>query len=166
LSAHEIRPAGPAPSRVDRDRAREQAQGAAMSGPISHHDALIYVMVLVSAADAQMSDRELKEIGEIVTKFPVFRDFDPEKLVKVAEDCGAIMADDGGLQQVLEIVARTLPDKLRATAYAVAVEVATADDKLGQEELRVLELLRHALQIDRLYAGAIEYSAKVRHRTA
>ena len=40
-----------------------------MSQIISHHSALIYTMVIVSAADANMSDAELHMIGEIVQKF-------------------------------------------------------------------------------------------------
>lgn len=136
-----------------------------MTQTISHHSALIYLMVLVSAADGGMSDKELRTIGDIVTKFPVFEDFDPERLVPVAEECGEIMAEDGGLKAVLGLVKEAVPEKLKETAYAVAIEVATADDKLGQEELRVLELIRHALGIDRLYAGAIERSARARHMT-
>ena len=33
---------------------------------ISHHTALIYTMVLVSAADRRMPDSELRKIGEIL----------------------------------------------------------------------------------------------------
>jgi len=43
-----------------------------MSDAISPHTALIYAMVLVSAADAEMTDSELRTIGEVVTHFPVF----------------------------------------------------------------------------------------------
>lgn len=135
-----------------------------MTQAVSPQTALIYVMVLVSAADASMSDKELRTIGNIVTTFPVFNDFDKDRLVKAAEECGAIMSENKGVDTVLGLVKDNLPEELRETAYAFAVEVATADDRLGQEELRVLELIRHRLEIDRLHAGAIERSAKARHR--
>ena len=35
-------------------------------GPISHHKALIYTMVMVSAADSEMTDEEIMVIGEEV----------------------------------------------------------------------------------------------------
>ncbi len=136
-----------------------------MTATISHHSALIYTMVLVSAADGAMSDTELRTIGDIVTKMPVFRDFDAERLVKVAGECGEVMSGEGGLEAVLGLIKEAIPPKLAETAYAVAVEVATADDRLGQEELRVLELIRHTLGIERLHAGAIERSARARHMT-
>jgi len=136
-----------------------------MPQTISHHAALIYTMVVVSAADGGMSDAELATIGVIVSKFPIFDDFDSARLIGTAEECGEIMAADGGFEAVLGLIAQAVPDKLKETAYAVAVDVATADNRLGQEELRVLELLRHALGLDRLFAGAIERAARARHMT-
>ncbi len=34
---------------------------------ISHHAALIYTMVLVSAADRDMTDAELRKMGEVIS---------------------------------------------------------------------------------------------------
>ena len=53
-------------------------------------------------------------------------------------------------------MSEALPTGLRDTAYAVACTVAISDGKVGQEELRLLEMIRHALDIDRLVAAAIE----------
>lgn len=136
-----------------------------MSDAISHHTALIYSMVLVSAADAEMTDSEIRTIGDVVTHFPVFNDFDPERLVSIAEECAAIFSEDGGLEAILGLIEQGLDDRLNETAYAAAVEVAAADENVNQEELRVLEMLRHRLGIERLYAGAIERSARARHMT-
>jgi len=136
-----------------------------MSQTVRHHRALIYIMVLISAADGQMSDIELEEIGDIVKKFPIFDDFSSEQLLMVAQECAEIMSGDGGFDAVLGLIVEAIPEKLAETAYAVAVEVAVADSHLSQEELRLLEVLRHALRLDRLYAGAIERSARARHLT-
>ena len=43
---------------------------------LSPHEALIYVMVVMAAADRDMSDRELKRIGDQVRNLPAFADFD------------------------------------------------------------------------------------------
>jgi tellurite resistance protein len=98
-----------------------------MTESLNHHSALVYVMVTVSAVDRAMTDDELHRIGEIVSNLPVFSDYDDNKLVKTAEACGEILSADGGLQQVLRLVRGALPEKLRETAYAVALEVAAAD---------------------------------------
>lgn len=134
-----------------------------MSNTISPHTALIYVMVTMSAVDSSMSDNELRKIGNIVTNLPVFRDFNEDRLVSIAEECGAILSEEGGLDAVFALVRDALPDHLRETAYALAVEVAAADIDVQQEELRLLQLFRDTLEIDKLAAAAIERGARARH---
>lgn len=132
---------------------------------IAPETALIYVMVTMSAVDSAMSDKELRTIGDIVQHMPVFRKFDPARLIPVAKECAAILHEDGGLDAVFGLVKDALPDHLRETAYAVAVEVASADLTVAQEEIRLLQLLRDALGIEKLIAAAIERGARARHMT-
>ena len=123
---------------------------------INHHTALIYVMVLVSASDSEMTDEELSAIGENVRYLPVFHDFDVDKLDTVATSCTELLGDADGLDKALDLIKAALPPKLYETAYAVASDIAAADISASQEELRLLELLRHRLGVDRLCAAAIE----------
>ena len=132
---------------------------------IDSQTALIYTMVMVSAADQDMTDSELNTIGEIVRHLPVFKDYDTANLPNLAQDCANLLADPDGLDKAVEQIAAALPDELRNTAYALACDVAAADGKVNQEELRLLEWLRHSLRITRLKSAAIEYGAKVRHAT-
>jgi tellurite resistance protein len=130
---------------------------------IDHMTALIYTMVLVSAADRNMSDAELRTIGEIVRYLPIFRKFDLDKLPKVAADCAEILDDDEGLDKALEVIKGALPTKLHETGYALACDVAASDGHIEPEVIRLLELLRHALGVDRLAAAAIERGARARY---
>ena len=127
--------------------------------------ALISIMVIASAADGHMSDRELETIGNIVRHLPVFRGFQPDQITEIAMQVQTFLADEDGLDRALATVGETLPSSLRETAYALACEVAVADGHLAQEEIRLLELMRHELNIDRLHAAAIERAAAIRHRT-
>ena len=135
-----------------------------MTTPLSHHEALIYAMVTISAADTAMTDAELMKIGDIVRTVPIFRDFDPERLVPTASACGELLGEDDGLEHVLALIEASLPAKLYETAYALTVEVAAADLYVEQEELRFLERLRDRLDLDKLAIAAIEHSARVRYR--
>jgi tellurite resistance protein len=128
-----------------------------------HHAALIYVMVTTSAVDRAMNDAELARIGEIVSKLPIFDDFNKDSLVKTAQDCGDVLSADGGLEHVLVLIRANLPDKLRETAYAVALEVAAADLDVRPEETRFLEMLRDALDLDKLTTAAIERGIRARN---
>src|SRR5215831_127788 len=129
---------------------------------IDHHAALIYTMVLVSAADTDMTDAELQIIGDIVNHLPVFRGYDRKRLTKDLKECAQLLSRDDGLEQTLKGIKTALPQKLRETGYAVACDVAAADGEASQEELRVLELMRDHLDIDRLVAVAIERGTRAR----
>jgi tellurite resistance protein len=135
-----------------------------MDQELDHHAALIDTMVLVSASEGQMSDRELETMGRIVRHLPVFRDFDLESIAAVGRACADLLNDDDGLDIALDRIARALPPPLRETAYALACDVAAADGQPAETELRMLELIRHRLNIDRLIAAAIERAARARHR--
>ncbi len=130
---------------------------------IDPHSALIYTMVLVSAADREMTDSELQAIGDIVKQLPVFRDFDATNLARAAQDCAEILNASKGLDNALDLIVEGLPSRLRETAYALACEVAAADGATSQEELRLLELLRHRLEVGRLVSAAIERGVRARH---
>jgi tellurite resistance protein len=129
---------------------------------IGHHAALVYVMVMVSAADRNMTDAELQMIGEIVNFLPVFRDYDTALLPKTTAACAAMLDSDDGLDRALEAIRAALPPRLRETAYAVACDVAAADGEPHQEVMRLLEIMRHRLDIDRLVGAAIERGARAR----
>lgn len=132
---------------------------------IAPENALIYVMVTMSAVDSTMSDNELRDIGMIVKTLPVFAGFNPGRLIPIAKECAAILHEDGGLDAVFGLVKDALPYHLRETAYALAVEIAAADPDITQEELRLLQLLRDTLEIEKLTAAALERSARARHMT-
>jgi tellurite resistance protein len=133
---------------------------------IDHHAALIYTMVLISASDRNMTDAELASIGDMVMHLPVFRGFDRKNLVKISGDCARLLQQEDGLERALAAIKQALPKPLRETAYALACDVVAADGKASQEELRLLELLRHKLEVGRLPAAAIERGARARHLTA
>src|SRR6516225_4806788 len=128
---------------------------------LDHHRALIYTMVIVSAADSELPDSELR----IVDDLPVFRDFDQSELPRVLNDCTELMSRENGLEETLKAIKGALPAKLRETAYAIACDLVAADGEATQEELRILELIRHRLNLERLVAAAIERGARARFQT-
>lgn len=129
-------------------------------------DALIYLMVVTASSDAGMSDRELGLIGSLIRRSPVFDGYDQSRLAAVANNCVDQINGSSGLDGVLDRAVASLPARLQDTAYALAVEVAVVDLQLPQEELRLLEMIRDRLQIDRLVTAAIEAAARARMRKA
>ena len=137
-----------------------------MNTTVNTHQALIYVMVTMTAVDARIGDAELQRIGRLVQTLPVFEGFDAERLTHIAQECGEILQVDEGLNAVLGLVGQALPEHLRATAYALAVEVAISDQKIWKEEVRFLARLRDTLDLDKLTIAAIERAASARYQKA
>ena len=133
---------------------------------ISHHAALVYVMVVVSAADGAMNDKELKAIGDLTRTLPVFNGFDRDRLLILAQDCSSILQEEDGLAAVLGLVKEALLEPLRETAYWLALEIALSDTKVKLEEVRIIEALRRALGLDRLVTAALERGARARYQVA
>ncbi|HET8728625.1 MAG TPA: tellurite resistance TerB family protein [Alphaproteobacteria bacterium] len=129
------------------------------------HGALIYTMVLAAASNGDMTDREIHTLGEMVNFLPVFRTFDHDRLPRLTRETVDLMRDEDGLDKALDAIETALPEHLRETAYAIACDVIAVDGQASQEELRLLEMLRDHLDIDRLHAAAIERGARVRNRT-
>jgi hypothetical protein len=132
---------------------------------LTPHEALIHLMVITSASDRDMTDVELGRIGDVVRSWPVFVDFNRDRLVQVAQACQKALHEKDGLEGVLARVAEALPERLRDTAYAAAFEVAAVDLEMRLEEIRVLQLIRLKLDLDTLTVAAIARAAKARLRT-
>ena len=137
-----------------------------MKKQLTVQEALIYVMVTTSASDNTMRDEELRRIDHIVTTLPVFRDFDEQEIVPVAQACAELLATKNGLDIMLGLVMEALPAKLYETAYALAFEIAAVDLKIAREEESFLDLLKSELHIDNLATAAIERGARARHMVA
>lgn len=137
-----------------------------MSGALNAQSALIYVMVVISASDARMSDSELQAIGNFVRHLPAFEGFDEQNLIPAARECALILQETNGLEHVLSMVRESLPQTMRETAYLVALDIALADAPIMPEENRVLQRLRVALEIDPLVAAALSRAARARNATA
>ncbi len=130
---------------------------------MSPQDALIAVMVAVSASDEQMRTPELVAIQRTVNQLPVFASYDADRIRQVSQTVFDLFEVEDGLDALFGLIRDALPERLHETAYALACDVVAADGRLRDMELRMLEEVREELAIDRLHAAAIEWGARVRH---
>jgi len=72
----------------------------AMTSPISHHDALLYVMVTMSAADRRMTDDELRSLER-------------GNLIAVLKKANWKISGVGGAAEFLGIHPATLSSRMR-----------------------------------------------------
>lgn len=135
-----------------------------MTKTISPPEALIYAMVTTSAADRAVTEDELSRIGSIVHELPPFNTYTDDWLAGAAQECGKILRKPNGIEQVLEVIKRSLHPRLYETAYVLSAEVAAADLSLHADEKSFLKLLAAGLELDRLTCAALERAARARHQ--
>ena len=133
--------------------------------PLTAQDALAALMIAVSASDEDIRTAELVKIQAAVNMLPVFGDFDNDRLKTISQTVFDLFEQEDGLDALFGLVREALPERLHETAYALACDVAAADGKLDEAELRLLEEIRYELNIDRLHAAAIERGSRARHMT-
>mgnify|MGYP006279234927 CR=1 FL=1 len=133
--------------------------------PLSPQDALVAVMIATSVSDETVRTAELVTIDRIVNHLPVFAEYDADRSRMVANLVFELFEEEDGLAALFGLVREALPGHLNETAYAMACDVAAADGKLYEAELRMLEEIRYELDVSRLHAAAIEQGARARHLT-
>ncbi|MFD1796206.1 2-dehydro-3-deoxyphosphooctonate aldolase [Paracoccus aurantiacus] len=128
-------------------------------------DALVSLMVAVSASDSNMRTSELVAIERMVDHMPVFASYDVDRIRAVSQTVMSLFEEEDGIEALFGLVRDALPERLFETAYALACDVAAADGRLTDNEAQMLREIQHELEIGRLHAAAIELSAQLRHRT-
>lgn len=126
-------------------------------------DALVAVMLAVSASDETIRTAELVTIESIVNHLPIFGNYDVDRLKDVSRAVFDLFTEEDGLDALFGLVRENLPERLWETAYALACDIVAADSLADQPELRMLQEMREELNIDRLHAAAIERGARARH---
>lgn len=133
---------------------------------LSPQDGLVALLIAVSVADVEIRTAELLTIEQMVNYLPVFAGYDPDRIKTISQTVFDLLEEEDGLDALFGLLRDSVPERLYETAYALACDVAVSDGGLKQSELRMLEEVRHELNIDRLHAAAIEWGARARHMRA
>ena len=134
--------------------------------PMTAQDALVALMITVSASDADVRTAELVKINNAINHLPVFAEYDIDRMNSISQTVFDLFEQEDGLDALFGLIRDNLPERLFETAYALACDVAAADGQLYEAELRLLEEIRYELDLDRLHAAAIERGARARHLRA
>lgn len=133
--------------------------------PMTSQDALVALMIAVSASDGNIRTSELVKITDAINMLPIFAGYDPERLPRMSRMVFDLLEPEDGLEALFGLIRDALPTRLFETAYALACDVAAADGIIEGQEARMLEEIREELDLDRLHAAAIERGARARHLT-
>lgn len=127
-------------------------------------EALVLTMVLVSAADGGITDREIGTMSGIVQTLPAFEEFTGEQLSEATDQAVRLLREDDGLRHAGKLMRGALSPRLRETAYALACEVIAGDRGSKRQSFDMLDFVRSELDLDPLISSAIERGVRARHQ--
>jgi tellurite resistance protein len=143
---------------------RDQENSMRSRDTINAPEALVLTMVLVSAADGGITDREIGIMSGLVQTLPAFQDFTTEELADVTERAADLLNDDDGLAHAARLMRAALTPKLRETAYALACEVVAGGEGSRRQSMDMLDFVRGELGLDQLITAGIERGVRARYQ--
>jgi uncharacterized tellurite resistance protein B-like protein len=123
-------------------------------GRLTLDQAMIAVLVAAMEANQHVSAEEAARAHHIIWSMRRFRSRSGETVDRLIETVRN-RAGEEGATALLQEAARTIPARLRPSAFAVAVDLVLADTKLERAERQFVARLATALKMRRALADDI-----------
>ncbi len=131
-------------------------------GGILSEEAILRLMYLAALSDGELCDIELKSIETKLVTYPLLRNITTNKSRKIISDLLGTL-QNRSTKDILKEINEIIPDKLKKTAYAFALEVCAKDLVLHKNEINFLNDLAKIFNIDNETAEALRKSIDVRY---
>lgn len=108
-------------------------------------EAFFAIIFACIAADGSIEDEEINNLITVVSNKTMFRNF---AVTPTFHAMARLHKNLGGSEALVKLAAPMISNRLKATAFATAVDFALADGSVGHEEERLIYTLKDALGID------------------
>jgi tellurite resistance protein len=132
---------------------------------LSRSEAVVAVLAGCAAVDGVLRAEEAGRLNEILTSSRWVLESGVEAMAGVTTRALNLIADHG-LSAVLSACAEAIPAELRATTFALAMDLALADGRLGSRENALIDQLQRALRIDSDLASKIIEVMLIKNRAS
>ncbi|TNE47456.1 MAG: Tellurite resistance protein TerB [Deltaproteobacteria bacterium] len=114
---------------------------------LNAEEAFAAVAIAMSAVDGNIDDVEIDNLVTYLRRMRLFRDYETQHFVALFERLLRLLHQEGP-EQLAVLAEEALPESLRATAFALSLDVALADGVITEEEKKMIQHLRVALNIE------------------
>ena len=120
------------------------ASGA--DAPLTKQESMVAVMLAIAAADGHISDEEIEDLIARLRRLRLFSGLTDDQLI-AATNRPFDLLRKGGPDELIRAASPSLPQQLRESAFAIAVDLAFSDGSVADEEKQLIEKLQHELGI-------------------
>jgi uncharacterized membrane protein YebE (DUF533 family) len=121
--------------------------GQASAEGLSPDEAFVSLLIASARADGSVSAREANTIEHVVAGMKLFRGHSSETLQKVFA-AASERIQEHGIPSVVRAAAAIVPKELRATAFALAIDLMLSNGHLSAEEQGFADDLRTLLDVE------------------
>lgn len=119
-------------------------------------EAFASVLIATASSDGHVSQRELDHFFTVITRMELFRGQTVAEYNAMVHKIQSLLKSRER-REVLQKASDGLPEALRETVFAVAVDAAFADGAVEKDEMIVLEEIKNVLRIsDHFATKAVE----------
>ncbi len=113
---------------------------------LTSEEAFLGIALSSVAADEIVSQEELNVVGFTISRMPAFRRMPPNQMLELINKFLQIIKREG-VGTIINAAKNYLTDKMKETAFALAVDIVLADGIVDQKEKEFLEQLQVATEI-------------------
>ena len=131
--------------------------------PLDSKEAFAAILLALIAADGAITNEECDDFIARVSRMHLYEGMDTKALLDIVRKLHNI-ANLEGSKALAQLGAKSLPPKLRETAYCNALDMAFSDKKLHGKEKALIKKLAEWLSIDPAQATRIEEIIQIKNK--
>ena len=126
-------------------------------------EGIIKLLYMTAAADGELHPNELDSIKQKLVTYPWLRTITSNRREKILSELMENNYNKKPESEILAEINNIIPDELKATAYALALEICAKDDVLDKLEVAFMKKVAKLFDIDNETAEALKKSVDIRY---
>lgn len=139
------------------------AKTPASTNTFTKQEAFLALALAMSAVDGEIVEDEVKGIFSYLLQIRIFDGYNQNQLSAIFKKLVKILNHEG-VSGLVAVAKSSLPESLRESAFACAVDIALADGKVKDSERALLDELRGVLEISENIANMIMQVMEIKNR--
>ena len=126
-------------------------------------EGIIKLLYMTAASDGTFHPNELESIKQKLDTYPWLRTVTRNRASQIEQELMENIYNKKPESEILAEIKAIIPDELKPTAYALALEICAKDDVMHKDEMAFLKKVSKLFAIDNETANSLKKSVDVRY---
>jgi uncharacterized membrane protein YebE (DUF533 family) len=126
-------------------------------------EGIIKLLYMTAACDGELHPNELDSIKQKLVTYPWLRTITTTRREKIVSELMENNYNKKPESEILAEINNIIPDELKATAYALALEICAKDDVMHKDEMAFMKKLAKLFKLDDETIQSLKKSIDIRY---